>query len=692
MKLISYRVLSSSNRYLHTICPLGSSILYASNIAYLLDPTQGETKSFTASNKPVHTIISSSSNSSQPFSFLTAAETDRFVTVFNTEHPAAVGTLRTENPVQSLALCTSNDTPEKLLENGRRQVSPNSGQILLVVNTDGALEIFPSPFTFGDPRAQKDSETVKSRMKQRTRIRAALVKLARPDKTSTPIPLLDASFQGNDIIMAWTEGAVDLMFDRVQWRDEENGMLLLDGVKVIVKEKNSASLGAVVMNGVKDMGRNHIDESRTVVINGDNESAEQMPIEEREVITISSGEEESDFDEDDSEAEDNEEDDRNEEDGRRPAITNTDIQMEEVQNHDEKETNDRQGALIKVEEDAAMEVEEQAPREDEEPTFGDLIRANAPEPVDVRACAESYERTSAPTSERGVDLPSGMSLGAVLTQSLRTNDINLLEICFHEKNLAIIRATIERLDSPLATMLLVKLAERLHSRPGRAGKLMVWIQWTLIAHGGYLTSQPDVMKRLASLYRVVKQRANSLEPLLSLKGKLDMLEAQMNLRKRMQARSRAQNARNEDDDEGVIYVEGQKESGSESERADPNSPRQIMSTDGLQDDGYSSQSEGDNDDEDNLEDKDAEGEMLRNPNGAIPGLSSDSSDSEEEEGFIDDEASSTNQDSGEDEASSDAIDHESLDSGSDASSSREAPPSKRRAKEVFGHGLEASRQ
>jgi U3 small nucleolar RNA-associated protein 5 len=51
---------------------------------------------------------------------------------------------------------------------------------------------------------------------------------------------------------------------------------------------------------------------------------------------------------------------------------------------------------------------------------------------------------------------------------------------------------------------------------------------------------------------VLRQRAQGLQPLLSLKGRLDMLQAQLELRKRNQRR-----AANDDDDEAIIYVEGE---------------------------------------------------------------------------------------------------------------------------------------
>lgn len=195
------------------------------------------------------------------------------------------------------------------------------------------------------------------------------------------------------------------------------------------------------------------------------------------------------------------------------------------------------------------------------PSFGDLLRARGPEPIDVNAALATTDPTTKvitqTSANRVLSVPTATSLGTVLTQALKTNDVDLLESCLQVTNLDSIRATIERLHSTLAAALLQKLAERMHKRPGRAGSLMVWVQWTVVAHGGYLASQPATMRQLNTLYQVVRQRAVSLQPLLALKGKLDMLEAQLQLRRNMQARSRKVAATEED--EGVIYIEGEEE-------------------------------------------------------------------------------------------------------------------------------------
>ena len=199
--------------------------------------------------------------------------------------------------------------------------------------------------------------------------------------------------------------------------------------------------------------------------------------------------------------------------------------------------------------------------ESEGQSFGDLLRARGGEIVDVTAQDEEREESrveNAPSRVEGSSLPipHANSLGTVLTQALRTNDTALLESCLHVGNLQSIRATIERLPSPQAGNLLQKLAERMYKRPGRAGSLMVWVQWTIVAHGGYLATQPAVMNDLKELYRVVKIRANALQPLLSLKGKLDMLEAQLQLRRnRMASHAQADS----DSDGAIMYFEPESE-------------------------------------------------------------------------------------------------------------------------------------
>merc|ERR1712000_189714 len=183
------------------------------------------------------------------------------------------------------------------------------------------------------------------------------------------------------------------------------------------------------------------------------------------------------------------------------------------------------------------------------PSFGELLRGN--DAIDVPALLKQDSTSNAVTTRRKITAPSNQTLTTVLTQALRSDDTDLLESCLHTSDLPTIRDTIEQIDSTLAGALLNRLASRLHRRPGRAGSLMTWVQWTLIAHGGAIASQPKVIQSLSGLQKVLAERAKGLGSLLALKGKLDLLEGQMDMRRRMQkiASAHADDDEDEEDDD-----------------------------------------------------------------------------------------------------------------------------------------------
>jgi U3 small nucleolar RNA-associated protein 5 len=221
--------------------------------------------------------------------------------------------------------------------------------------------------------------------------------------------------------------------------------------------------------------------------------------------------------------------------------------------------------------DAAMqEAADNSDGEPTSPTFGDLVRGNSTidVPASLAAQAAAAQTSRLAVQQRPTAPISATSLGTVLNQALRTDDADLLESCLQTTDVKIIENTINRMDSSLANILLSKLSARMHRRPGRAFGLMRWMQWTLVAHGGALVTQPDLVARLGELSRVLEERSRGLSSLLALKGKLDMLDSQMKFRKSVKAagaiRSRggdeeeSSEEEEEDVDEpGVVYVEGQ---------------------------------------------------------------------------------------------------------------------------------------
>lgn len=369
-----------------------------------------------------------------------------------------------------------------------------------------------------------------------------------------------------------------------------------------------------------------------------------------------------------------------------PEIISSDSESsgeEEEDDGDEKVAEQDTPQITKVSEHGDVDMEDvegqgaaaQTPKKNEEPaepSFGDLIFANSSEPVDVAgAFNDSNLQTLSYPQSIKLKPPTGASLGTVLTQALKTNDITLLESCLQTPDTSTIRATIQRLDSPLAGSLLQKLAERLHRRPGRAGSLMVWVQWTLVTHGGYLATQPDLIKKLAELNRVIDERARGLQSLLSLKGKLDMLEAQMQLRQSMRQQRGEQE--DEDDEEGVIYVEGEEE---ESDEPGVDGRKRVLAN------GKLKQSNGP------LVSNDAESEVsddMPTTNGAIVDSDAeDSEDDDDDDDLIDDEAEETDNDSGDDE---DDVDHSDIDEVEEEDESDDATPVRPPAKLQRVEGL-----
>lgn len=309
-------------------------------------------------------------------------------------------------------------------------------------------------------------------------------------------------------------------------------------------KRKLAKVAAPVKQSAKLPTTSAIDESRTAVSVSDAQPKSSKQVETIEISSDSESNYDDISDLDDDEAAEGAEHQLESEDKARPSVNGDgDAEMGE-------------GAQDDAESDA-------------EPTFGDLIRNH--ETVDVAAALTGHQSTDANTAltaapPRQIAPPSTSSLGTVLAQALRTDDADLLESCLHTSDTIVIRNTIQRLDSGLAGALLTQLASRLHRRPGRAHNLMSFVQWTLIAHGGALATQPDIQKRLAELNRVLEERTRGLNSLLALKGKLDMLEAQMTLRRGNKSRHLGkdddESESDEDEDngeEGIVYVEGQEE-------------------------------------------------------------------------------------------------------------------------------------
>ena len=460
----------------------------------------------------MHTLIRADTNDKSSQKAFLAADQNRYINVYDVETKRIVRTLVAGGDVDRAEI--------------HRPVS-DEAQMLAVVTRDGAIEVFSRPFAL----PQTVNGDMKANRKSLTRKANATVKLVNSDKKQ--VAAFAAHFDGPNLIIGSIEGGVEPVFQKLRWQDEGSGELLFEGTKEVVRARAASTLNTATMNGAKDMGRTHVNDAKTVVVNGLAEPGSQIaPVEI----------ESSDDDEDNEDEQGVEVKDDASENG---SASGTDQEMADADQ-------DLEGTTAGDVDDAA------------EPSFGELLAARHPEAISIVDTLPTDSNALAKVSEsKQAVLPSGMSLGTVLTQSLRTNDQSLLETCLHVTDENVIQNTILRLESSLAANLLTKLAERLADRPGRYGHLLTWVQSTMIAHGGAIASQAGVASKLRTLYQVLNERSKILPSILLLRGKLDMMSAQQAFRSQTQSHRRGQV-----DVEVPLYIEGEADNWSSDEESD----------------------------------------------------------------------------------------------------------------------------
>ncbi|KAF8454507.1 WD40-repeat-containing domain protein [Terfezia claveryi] len=217
--------------------------------------------------------------------------------------------------------------------------------------------------------------------------------------------------------------------------------------------------------------------------------------------------------------------------------------------------------VVDEESDNANESEDETSKHaPEEPSFADKFQALEVSAANNNSAANVSKAVATPAAGNKAIKPFSGSLTTVLTQALRTDDAQLLESCLLTTDSKSILNTIRRLDSTYAVTLIEKLSDRIARRPGRAATLSVWVRWTIVAHGGYLLSLPNLMMTLAGLHSTLATRAGALPKLLQLQGRLDMLNAQLELRNSLRrgvGETGVDLAEEEEQiEEGVLYIEG----------------------------------------------------------------------------------------------------------------------------------------
>ncbi|KAL0088401.1 WD40-repeat-containing domain protein [Phycomyces blakesleeanus] len=147
---------------------------------------------------------------------------------------------------------------------------------------------------------------------------------------------------------------------------------------------------------------------------------------------------------------------------------------------------------------------------------------------------EEEQTTTRPkkTTTRKIVAPSAGTLQNVLIQALHSNDVQLLEACLSHTRIDIVHRTVQRLPANHVIPLLFQLISRFQEKPNRGRNMLIWINAVLTLHTAYLMTVPDLVNKLSGFYQALDSRVGVFPKLLSLRGRLDMVQSQIDTRSR----------------------------------------------------------------------------------------------------------------------------------------------------------------
>lgn len=195
------------------------------------------------------------------------------------------------------------------------------------------------------------------------------------------------------------------------------------------------------------------------------------------------------------------------------------------------------------------------------------------------------------------------SFPVLLTQGLESNDFEMLNKVLQTRNLNLIKKTVLRMPLHAVVPLLQELTKRLQGHPNSAVLMVQWLKCVLTIHASYLSTLPDLVPQLGTLYQLMESRVKTFQKLSHLHGKLILLITQVTAsEKAKEMASPEQNAK-------LVYEE---ESSEESEDelpdkdSDDNWDEDEEEKDSETDEDV--EEEDDEDGEENGEDRDGESE------------------------------------------------------------------------------------
>uniref|UniRef100_A0A8C8YP34 WD repeat domain 43 n=1 Tax=Prolemur simus TaxID=1328070 RepID=A0A8C8YP34_PROSS len=119
------------------------------------------------------------------------------------------------------------------------------------------------------------------------------------------------------------------------------------------------------------------------------------------------------------------------------------------------------------------------------------------------------------------------SFPVLLTQGLESNDLEMLNKVLQTRNLNLIKKTVLRMPLHAIIPLLQELTKRLQGHPNSAVLMVQWLKCVLTVHASYLSTLPDLIPQLGTLYQLMESRVKTFQKLSHLHGKLILLITQV---------------------------------------------------------------------------------------------------------------------------------------------------------------------
>ncbi|XP_056624714.1 WD repeat-containing protein 43 [Triplophysa dalaica] len=119
------------------------------------------------------------------------------------------------------------------------------------------------------------------------------------------------------------------------------------------------------------------------------------------------------------------------------------------------------------------------------------------------------------------------SFAVLLVQGLESKDEKILNKIFQTKKETLIKNTVARIPPPAVLPLVEELSRRLQGHPFAALLIVQWFKAVLTQHTSYLSSLPDLVSQLGSVYHMIESRVKLYHQITRLHGKLYLLMSQV---------------------------------------------------------------------------------------------------------------------------------------------------------------------